>query len=331
MILYGATAGEAFLRGVVGERFAVRNSGATAVVEGVGDHGCEYMTGGRVVVLGPTGRNFGAGMSGGIAYVWDPDRALASLVNREMVDLEPLDELDRTWLVSTVFQHRTETGSEVAGRLLTDWQFSVEQFAKVMPRDYKRVLLAIKAAEESGARHRRGHHGRGQGLRRPAHGRHHRVPEARARSCPPAGRCRCACATGRRSTSRSPTSELQTQASRCMDCGIPFCNQGCPLGNLIPDWNDLVYRDRWREAIDRLHATNNFPEFTGRLCPAPCEAACVLGINQDPVTIKQVEVSIIEHAFAEGWVDAGAAVGPHGQEGGGRRLRPGRASPRPSS
>ncbi len=95
---------------------------------------------------------------------------------------------------------------------------------------------------------------------------------------------------------------LQTQASRCMDCGIPFCNQGCPLGNLIPDWNDLVYRDRWREAIDRLHATNNFPEFTGRLCPAPCEAACVLGINQDPVTIKQVEVSIIDHAWDEGWV-----------------------------
>jgi len=96
--------------------------------------------------------------------------------------------------------------------------------------------------------------------------------------------------------------KLRTQASRCMDCGIPFCNNGCPLGNLIPDWNDLVYRDNWHDAIERLHATNNFPEFTGRLCPAPCEAACVLGINQDPVTIKQVEVEIIEHAYAEGWV-----------------------------
>jgi glutamate synthase (NADPH/NADH) small chain len=96
--------------------------------------------------------------------------------------------------------------------------------------------------------------------------------------------------------------KLETQASRCMDCGIPFCNNGCPLGNLIPDWNDLVFRDRWQEAIERLHATNNFPEFTGRLCPAPCEAACVLGINQDPVTIKQVEVSIIDHAWDEGWV-----------------------------
>jgi len=100
--------------------------------------------------------------------------------------------------------------------------------------------------------------------------------------------------------------KLQKQGARCMDCGIPFCHQGCPLGNLIPDWNDLVYRDRWREAIDRLHATNNFPEFTGRLCPAPCEGSCVLGINDDPVTIKQVEVGIIEHAFDEGWVAAEA-------------------------
>ncbi|HEY3687737.1 MAG TPA: glutamate synthase subunit beta [Streptosporangiaceae bacterium] len=95
---------------------------------------------------------------------------------------------------------------------------------------------------------------------------------------------------------------LEKQAGRCMDCGIPFCHQGCPLGNLIPEWNDLVYRHDWREAIERLHATNNFPEFTGRLCPAPCESACVLGINSDPVTIKQVEVEIIERAWDEGWV-----------------------------
>jgi len=99
-----------------------------------------------------------------------------------------------------------------------------------------------------------------------------------------------------------PPDELKKQAARCMDCGIPFCHQGCPLGNIIPDWNDLVYRDHWRDAIDRLHATNNFPEFTGRLCPAPCEGACVLGINDDPVTIKAVEVTIIDRAFEEGWV-----------------------------
>ena len=99
-----------------------------------------------------------------------------------------------------------------------------------------------------------------------------------------------------------PAEAITTQAGRCMDCGIPFCNNGCPLGNLIPDWNDMVYRDHWREAIDRLHATNNFPEFTGRLCPAPCETACVLGINAKPVTIKQVEVEIIDRAWGEGWV-----------------------------
>ncbi len=99
-----------------------------------------------------------------------------------------------------------------------------------------------------------------------------------------------------------PVEDLKKQAARCMDCGIPFCHQGCPLGNIIPDWNDLVYRDKWRDAMDRLHATNNFPEFTGRLCPAPCEAACVLGINSDPVTIKQVELEIVEYAFEHGWI-----------------------------
>ncbi len=99
-----------------------------------------------------------------------------------------------------------------------------------------------------------------------------------------------------------PEEKLRLQASRCMDCGIPFCHNGCPLGNLIPDWNDLVYRDRWKEALVELHATNNFPEFTGKLCPAPCESACVLGINQDPVTIKKVEESIALKGWAEGWI-----------------------------
>ncbi|HEX4623239.1 MAG TPA: glutamate synthase subunit beta [Solirubrobacteraceae bacterium] len=99
-----------------------------------------------------------------------------------------------------------------------------------------------------------------------------------------------------------PEEVLREQGGRCMDCGIPFCHEGCPLGNLIPDWNDLVFRDRWREAIDQLHATNNFPEFTGLICPAPCESACVLDINDDPVTIEQIELGIINRAFAEGWV-----------------------------
>src|ERR687895_2176743 len=101
-----------------------------------------------------------------------------------------------------------------------------------------------------------------------------------------------------------PDDELGGQAARCMDCGVPFCNSGCPLGNLIPDWNDLVRTGNWREAIDQLHATNNFPEFTGLVCPAPCESACVLDINDDPVMIKQIEYAIIHRAFEEGWIAA---------------------------
>src|SRR6202047_884304 len=99
-----------------------------------------------------------------------------------------------------------------------------------------------------------------------------------------------------------PEEKIRMQGARCMDCGVPFCHTGCPLNNIIPDWNDLVYRGRWKEAVRQLHATNNFPEFTGRICPAPCEAACVLGINEPPVTIKQIEKTIIDRAFEEGWI-----------------------------
>ena len=150
VMLYGATGGEAYVRGIVGERFCVRNSGATAVVEGVGDHGCEYMTGGRAVVLGPTGRNFGAGMSGGIAFVHDPDDTFFRRLNGEMVDLEPLDPDDGEWLRDVLRTHEHVTGSPVAARLLQRWHSEVRRFKKVMPRDYKRVLEAARIAEESG-------------------------------------------------------------------------------------------------------------------------------------------------------------------------------------
>src|SRR5260221_5962513 len=119
--------------------------------------------------------------------------------------------------------------------------------------------------------------------------------------------------------------ELERQAGRCMDCGIPFCHNGCPLGNLIPEWNDLVWASDWRAAAERLHATNNFPEFTGRLCPAPCEAACVLGINAEPVAIKQVEVEIIDRAWAEGWVPPQRATAAPAAVG--RRVAVGGAGP----
>ena len=150
VIAYGATSGELYLRGVVGERFCVRNSGATAVVEGVGDHGCEYMTGGRVVVLGPTGRNFAAGMSGGVAYVYDPAEAFASLVNYEMVELESLDDDDRASLFGMLERHRDLTESAVATRIIHGWATESDHFRKVMPRDYKRVMNVIKSAQAEG-------------------------------------------------------------------------------------------------------------------------------------------------------------------------------------
>jgi glutamate synthase (NADPH/NADH) large chain len=149
VLLYGATGGEALFRGVVGERFAVRNSGAAAVVEGVGDHGCEYMTGGRVVVLGPVGRNFAAGMSGGVAYLWDPDHASEPLVNPEMVDLEPVDGDDVRWLATMLERHHAETGSPVAARILGGG-VATAGFVKVMPRDYRRVLEAATAGGPGG-------------------------------------------------------------------------------------------------------------------------------------------------------------------------------------
>ena len=150
VIGYGATGGEIFLRGVVGERFCVRNSGATAVVEGVGDHGCEYMTGGRVVVLGPTGRNFGAGMSGGIAYVFDPDDVFGAKLNREMVQLQELDDDDRRFLLHTLRDHHRYTGSPVALRIVDDWSDQWQSFKRVMPTDYARVLSVMAAAEAAG-------------------------------------------------------------------------------------------------------------------------------------------------------------------------------------
>jgi glutamate synthase (NADPH/NADH) large chain len=147
VVLYGATGGEMFVRGVVGERFGVRNSGATAVVEGVGDHGCEYMTGGVVVVLGRTGRNFAAGMSGGVAYLFDLD---PQRVNTGMVEVEELDGADRALVESLVRKHLAETSSELAAEMLANWPAAAGRFSKVMPRDYKRVLAVKAKADQDG-------------------------------------------------------------------------------------------------------------------------------------------------------------------------------------
>ena len=200
------------------------------------------------------------------------------------------------------------------------------QFVAVMPRDFKRV----KAAEAEGARiarARRAAAWRSSGTLGP-------LIVSHGQSQPASSNTRASSRRRGRSTERVgdyrhvyyayPAEELTRQASRCMDCGIPFCHQGCPLGNLIPDWNDLVYRDNWKAAIERLHQTNNFPEFTGLLCPAPCEGSCVLGINKDPVTIKSIELAIVDRAFDEGWIVPRPPADAHLEEGRGDRLGPGR-------
>ncbi len=191
-----------------------------------------------------------------------------------------------------------------------------------MPRDYKRVLAAEAQARAEGREPTFAELvGAGRWVRSPAFWR------SSARRPLPA-RWQSACTTGSEVYLPYPAEELQKQAARCMDCGIPFCHQGCPLGNLIPDWNDLVYRDRWHDAIERLHATNNFPEWTGRLCPAPCEGACVLGINDDPVTIKAVEVQH-HRACLRGRLDRpGSATSSDRQAGGRGGLGSGRAGVR---
>lgn len=345
--LYGATSGEAFIRGIAAERFAVRNSGANAVVEGTGDHGCEYMTGGRVVVLGVTGRNFAAGMSGGIAYVLDTAHTFASKVNREMVELGKVtDPREIAGLRSLIEDHRHYTGSEVADRVLHDFHHLLPLFVRVMPLDYKRVLeeqtirekedrirlnvidlvpsrtasqvdlasdgledillpkpqtppsftSAVKRHEpslvdvedalvdDSTTKQRLNKLDKTRGFMKYKRlGEAYRPPRKRVKDW-------------KEISTRLTESELKYQSARCMDCGVPFCQSdtGCPISNIIPKWNDLVFKGQWQDALNRLLLTNNFPEFTGRVCPAPCEGACVLGINEQPVGIKSIECAIID-------------------------------------
>ncbi|KAF7984984.1 hypothetical protein HWV62_9950 [Athelia sp. TMB] len=356
--LYGATSGEAFIRGVAAERFAVRNSGANAVVEGTGDHGCEYMTGGRVVVLGTTGRNFAAGMSGGIAYVLDTAHTFASKVNMEMVELGKVsDPREIAALRSLIEDHRHYTRSEVADRVLNDFHHLLPLFVRVMPLDYKRVLEEQKVREREDklrlstidlvpsrtasqvdlaseglediltpkerlaaaipvASTSRGRHEPSVGdledsmvddsqtkqrlnkldktrgfMKYKRLGEAYRPPRKRVKDW-------------KEISSRLTESELKYQAARCMDCGVPFCQSdtGCPVSNVIPKWNDLIFKGQWQDALNRLLLTNNFPEFTGRVCPAPCEGACVLGINEQPVGIKSIECAIIDKGFEMGWM-----------------------------
>lgn len=344
--LYGATSGTCYFRGMAAERFAVRNSGATAVVEGVGDHGCEYMTGGRILVLGGTGRNFAAGMSGGIAYVLDMNQDFATKVNMEMVEVSGLeDPTEIAFVRGLIEDHHHYTGSELAARVLLDFNRALPRFVKILPTDYKRVMAeeAAKAEAAKKAEYplpllpnnlaRQFHEGsKKQEHEKNAHakkndmldieesfgdakaekkksalildktkgfmkyqrrGEKYRNPMSRIRDW-------------KELSTRLNDDELKYQSARCMDCGVPFCQSdtGCPISNIIPKWNELVFQNQWQDALNRLLMTNNFPEFTGRVCPAPCEGACVLGINEDPVGIKSIECAIIDRGFAMGWMVA---------------------------
>eukprot|EP01124_Arcella_intermedia_P009462 TRINITY_DN16170_c0_g1_i1.p1 TRINITY_DN16170_c0_g1~~TRINITY_DN16170_c0_g1_i1.p1 ORF type:complete len:2167 (+),score=554.81 TRINITY_DN16170_c0_g1_i1:44-6544(+) len=338
--LYGATSGQAFLSGMAAERFAVRNSGADAVVEGAGDHCCEYMTGGRVVVLGPVGRNFAAGMSGGMAFVWCPTvearHNFMENCNQQTVHIMSVSDEESLKLFELVKQHQVLTHSQIATEILNNWQLTIQQFIQIYPHDYKKAIE--------------------QKLKEPQKGKSIAPAKQKAKSIAPSKlftvdeiileqRKRYAqihkkimeqnnqkVPQGKQDKvhgfflfSGSPApyrpvdvrvedwEEVHTthdalktkqQSARCMDCGVPFCQSetGCPIHNQIPEWIDLVYNGKWRDAYESLMKTNNFPEFTGRVCPAPCEGACVLGVTQSPVTIKNFENLIVDKAFQEGWV-----------------------------
>ncbi|KAG2228014.1 hypothetical protein INT45_012038 [Circinella minor] len=319
--LYGATGGRAFFCGVAAERFCVRNSGANAVVEGVGDHGCEYMTGGRVVILGSTGRNFAAGMSGGIAYILDTENSFKEKVNMEMVELESIDKNEVDEVRQMIEDHQHHTGSQKAAEILQNFNSYLSKFVKVMPIEYRHLLEKQKQPkqaqtniqqemvakqkcepniedvedsllDEKAIIDRRAKLDKMRGfMKYKRRVDPYRDPKTRV-------------SDWKEINNRLSRPQLHVQAARCMDCGVPFCQSdtGCPIGNIIPKWNELIYKDNWKDALDRLVMTNNFPEFTGRVCPAPCENSCVLSINEPAVAIKSIECAIVDHGFEEGWI-----------------------------
>lgn len=350
--LYGATSGTAYFRGIAAERFAVRNSGATAVVEGTGDHGCEYMSGGRVVILGKVGRNFAAGMCGGIAYVLDVAQELPNQVNKETVELGSVTEPSEVaFLRGLIEDHLHYTGSELAERILKEFNRILPKFVKVLPIDYKLVLeqekkklQKIKETEAASFfRHIRsdpesdvtnGEILKNLSLKKTttSYKSAKREPKVddledtildssnEKKKIEKLDKVRGFMKYKRKNEKYRPAKdrskdwkelnqrlsggELQEQSARCMDCGVPFCQSdtGCPVSNIIPKWNELVFQDRWYEALQRLLMTNNFPEFTGRICPAPCQGACTLNIIDDSVAIKAIECAIIDKGFAMGWI-----------------------------
>ena len=283
------------------------------------------------MILGLTGRNFAAGMSGGIAYVYDIDGSFKPKVNPESVELLPLEQAGDVSKVKELLQDFiAKTGSKVAQELLDTWSVSQGKFVKVFPYEYQKALKDMEAEKLSEAVE-------GKVVKAIGNGKAQHEPsikdieeavqdialeQKRADRVldKTRGFIKYKRETGiyRNATDRQHDwdevynlphvrKNLKVQAARCMECGVPFCQSnthGCPLGNIIPKWNDLVFHDEWKEALRQLLQTNNFPEFTGRVCPAPCEGACVLGISEPAVTIKNIECAIIDHAFEQGWIKA---------------------------
>lgn len=356
---YGATSGTAFISGSAGERFAVRNSGATIVVERIkGNNAFEYMTGGRAVVLSQLeSLNSFSGATGGIAYCLTSDyEDFVGKVNHETVSLESLnDPVEIAFVKNLIQEHFNYTQSKLAGKILHNFNHYLNNFVKVIPTDYKKVLESeaaekIKEQELKNADFLKkfktpnlnapdATNGEINELlmdkkRKAVISHNSTLSEPKVLDLEDAiqdstqleknigkiekirgfMKYKVRHETYRNASSRTKDwkelsdaiskKDAKFQTARCMDCGTPFClsDTGCPVSNIIPKFNELVFKNQWKLALDKLLETNNFPEFTGRVCPAPCQGACTLGIIEDPVGIKSVERVIIDNAFKEGWV-----------------------------
>lgn len=277
------------------------------------------MTGGKVIILGRTGKNFGSAFSGGLAYVYDPIEDFPPKCNQETVDLFSIeDEEDIKFIKEQLKIFVQKTDSEIAKYILDNFDEELNNFTKVFPKEYQRALKQLeisstKTAIESQIKSAETIEGakkikdiedsiidpntldkvKGFMKYKRIKG-YYRDPKKRLRDFDEIY------------DYKKIKDNVRIQSARCMECGVPFCqsSHGCPLGNIIPRWNDLVFKNDWQEAINQLLQTNNFPEFTGRVCPEPCAGACVLGINEPPVAIKIIELSIIEEAFQRGWIRA---------------------------
>ncbi|SCU92877.1 LAMI_0E12420g1_1 [Lachancea mirantina] len=357
---YGATSGTAFISGSAGERFCVRNSGATIVVERVkGNNAFEYMTGGRAVVLSQMeSLNAFSGATGGIVYCLTSDYDdFVGKINSESVELQGLiDPVEIAFVKNLIQEHFNYTHSELAERILGKFNHYLKNFVKVIPSDYKKVLEKeaadkAKADEKNIATFLKRFN---SGTDLSADATNGEVDELRSAKIKKINK------VSHRNTLAEPKvtdledavqdvnqleknvekvekirgfmkyklrhesyrnaktrtkdwkelsscvtkKDAKYQTARCMDCGVPFCSSdtGCPISNVIPKFNELVFKNQWKLALDKLLETNNFPEFTGRVCPAPCQGACTLGIIDDPVGIKSIERLIIDNAFKEGWI-----------------------------